>query len=175
MTKEGNEDFKNSTKYLMCDNDYFNNDVKVRGHCHITGKYRGSAHRNCNINLKLNQKFSVVFYNLKNYDSHLIMQELGKFNLKINVLPNGLEKYMSFTINNKFSFIESFQFLSSSLDSLVKNLNKDDFKYLSQEFEKNVLDLVKQKGLYPYEYMSDFEKFKEELPSKEKFYNSLTE
>ena len=81
---------------------------------------------------------------------------------------------MSFTINNKLSFIDSFQFLSSSLDSLVKNLNKDDFKYLSQEFDNNVLDLVKQKGFYPYEYMSDFEKFIEELPSKEKFYSFLT-
>ena len=68
------------------------------------------------------------------------MQEIAKFNLKINVIPNGLEKYMSFTINNKFSFIDSFQFLGSPLDSLVKNLNKDDFRYLSQEFDNNVLD-----------------------------------
>ena len=73
---------------------------------------------------------------------------------------------MSFTVNHKLCFIGSFQFLSSSLDSLVKNLTKDDFKYLSQEFDNNVLDLVKQKGFYPYEYMSDFEKFKEDLPSK---------
>ena len=50
---------------------------------------------------------------------------------------------MSFSINNKLSFIDSFQFLSSSLDSLVKNLGKDNFKYLSQEFDNNVLDLVK--------------------------------
>ena len=64
------------------------------------------------------------------------------------------------------SFIDSFQFLSSSLDSLFKNLNKDDFKYLSQEFDNNVLDSVKQKGFYPYEYMSNFEKFKEQLQSK---------
>ena len=58
-----------------------------------------------------------MFHNLKNYDSHLVMQELGKFNLKISVIPNGLEKYMNFTISNKFIFIDSFQFLSSSLDS----------------------------------------------------------
>ena len=174
MTKEDNEDFENSTKCWICDNDYIDNDVKVRDHCHITGKYRGSAHRDCNINVKLNHKIPVVFHNLKNYDSHLIMQELGKFNLKINVIPNGLEKYMSFTINNKLSFIDSFQFLSSSLDSLVKNLNKDDFKYLSQEFDNNVLDLVKQKGFYPYEYMSNFEKFKENLLNKEQFYSLLT-
>ena len=81
------------------------------------------------------------------------------------------EKYMS---SNNLSFIDSFQFPGCSLDSLVKKLAKDDFKYLSQEFDKNVLDLVKQKGFYPYEYMSDFEKFKEQLPSKEKFYSLLT-
>ena len=84
------------------------------------------------------------------------MQELGKFNLKINVTPNGLEKYMSFTINNKLRFIDIFQFLSSLLDSLVKNLKKDDFKYSSQEFDNNVLDIVKRKGFYPFEYMSNF-------------------
>ena len=83
------------------------------------------------------------------YDSHLIMQELGKFNFKKSVIPVGLEKYMSFTIINKISFIDSVQFLSSSLDSLVKNLNKDDFKYLTQEFDNNVLDLVKQKRILP--------------------------
>ena len=54
-------------------------------------------------------------------------------------------------------------------------MSKNDFKFLSQEFENKVLDLVKQKGLYPYEYRSDFEKFKEELPSKEKFYSCLTD
>ena len=75
---------------------------------------------------------------------------------------------MSFTINDKLSFIDSFQFLSSSWDSLVKTLNKDDFKYLSQEFDNKRLYLVKQKGFY-------FEKFKEELSIKEKFCSSLTE
>ena len=75
------------------------------------------------------------------------MQELENFSLKINAIPNGLEKYMSFTINNKLSFVDRFPFLSSSLDSLVKNLSKDDFKYLTQEFDNNVLYLVKQKRI----------------------------
>ena len=174
MTKEDNEYFENLTKCWICDNDYIDGDVNVRDHCHITGKYRASANRDCNINAKLNHKISVVFCNLRNYDSHLIMQELGKFNFKINALPNGLEKYMSFRINSKLCFIDGFQFLSSLFASLVKNLSKDDFKYLSQEFDNNILDLVKQKGFYPYDYMSDFEKLKEKLPSKEKFYSSLT-
>ena len=97
----------------------------------------------------------------------------NQVNLKINVIPNGLEKFRSFSINNKLRFIDIVQFLRSSLDSLVKNLAKDDFKYLSQEFDSNVLDLVRQKGFYPYEYIGDPEKFKEQLPSKENFYSSL--
>ena len=143
MTKEDNEDYKNSTKCWICDNDYVDNNVKVRDHCYITGKYRGSAHRNCNVSLKLDHKISVVFYNLKNYDSHLIMQEQDKFNLKTNVIPNRLEKYMRFTINKKVSFIDNFQFLTYSLVSLVKNLSKDNFKYFTQKFDNNVLDLDK--------------------------------
>ena len=59
------------------------------------------------------------------------MEKLPKFNFKINVIPDGLEKYMSFTINKKLSFIDSFQFPSRKLDSLVKKLSKDGFNYLS--------------------------------------------
>ena len=81
MTQEDNEDFDKSTKCWICDNDFIDNNVKVRDHYHITGKYRVSAHRNCNINVKLNHKTLVVFHNVKNYDSHHIMQELSKFNL----------------------------------------------------------------------------------------------
>ena len=132
ITKEDNEDFKNSTKCWIFHNDYIDDEVKIKHHCHITGKYRSFAHRDCNINLKLNHKISVIFRTLKNYDSHLIMQELGKFNPEISAISNGLEKYMSFTTNNKLSFINIFQSLISSLDSLVKNLNKYEFRYLSQ-------------------------------------------
>ena len=78
---------------------------------------------------------------------------------------------MSYNINNKVISIDSFQFLKSSLDTLNKNLDIDDLKYLSREFNSKVLDLVKQKRFYPYEYMAGFEKFKEGLPGKEKFYS----
>ena len=73
MTKEDNEDFENSTKCWVCDNDYIDVDVKVRDHCHITGKYRGSPHRNFSISVKLNYKIPVLFQNLKIYDSHIIL------------------------------------------------------------------------------------------------------
>ena len=79
---------------------------KVRDHCHITGKYRGSVHWGCNINLKLTKKVPIIFHNLSGYDSHLIMKAMGKFNVKVSVIPNGLEKYMTLTIIffKKFSF-----------------------------------------------------------------------
>ena len=79
MTKEHNADFRNSTKYWICDTTYVEDNVKVRDHSHITGTYIGSAHRQCNINEKLNRKLPIVFHNLKNYGSHLIMQQLDKF------------------------------------------------------------------------------------------------
>ena len=111
MTEKDNEDFENSTTCWICYNVYFDGDDKVRDHCHITGKYRSSAHIDCNTNVKLNHKIPIVFHNLKNGDSHLIMQELSKCNLKINVILNGLEKYVRFSISNKLIFIDSFQVL----------------------------------------------------------------
>ena len=75
-------------------------DNKVRYHCHIAGKYTDSTHWSCNINLKLTKKVPVIFHNLRGYDSHLIMGEICKYNVKVNVIPNGSEKYMTFTINN---------------------------------------------------------------------------
>ena len=78
---------------------------------------------------------------------------------------------MNFIINKNLVFINSFQFLSSLLYTLVKNLGKNGFKYLSQGFDSNVLDLVKQKAFYPYDYISDFKKFKEELLNSEKVIN----
>ena len=110
ITKKDNEDFTNSTKYWIFDNSHVDGDVKVKGHSHITGKYRGSVHRDCNINVKLNHKIPIIFHNLKNYDSHFILQELCKLNLKINVIPNGWRRSMSININNKLIFIYNFQF-----------------------------------------------------------------
>ena len=120
MTKEDNEDFENSNKCWIFDNVYVERDDKVGDCCYITGKYRGSAHRDCNINVKLNHKIPIVFHSLKNYNSYLIMEVLGKFNFKINVISNGLENHMSFNASNKLNFIDSFQFLRFSLDSFVK-------------------------------------------------------
>ena len=77
---------------------------------HVTGNYRDAAHWSCNINLKISKKFVVIFYNLRGYDSHLIFKELSKFNCRVSVIPNGLEKYMKFTLGNDIVFIDSMLF-----------------------------------------------------------------
>ena len=82
---------------------------------------------------------------MRGYDSHLIIKEAGKFDVKVNVIPDRLEKYMVFTINKNLVFIDSMQFMNSSLDSLVKKLSDNDFKYLSEEFSGELLELIKEK------------------------------
>ena len=76
------------------------------------------------------------------------MQKTGKFDVKVNVIPNGLEKYMAFTINKNLVFIDSMRFVNCGLDALVKNLTDNDFKYLFQGFNGEQLNLVKQKGVH---------------------------
>ena len=131
-------------------------DEKVREHCHISGKYRGTAHFSCNANLKITKKIPAIFNNLKGYDSHLIIKEISNFDVNIDVIPNGLEKHMASVVNRNLVFIDSMQFMNASLDSLVKNLVDEDFKYLPGEFEGEYIKVVKEKGVHPYEYMNSF-------------------
>ena len=97
----------------------------------MTGKFRVAADFSCNANCKLSKKVPVIFHNLKGYVSHLIIKEISKFDVKVSVILNGLEKYMASTINRNLLFIDSMQFMNSSLDLLVKHLMDEDFKYLS--------------------------------------------
>ena len=79
----------------ICEKRINNDDEKVRDHCHITKRFRCAAHWSCNINLQLSKKFTGIFHNLRDYDSRLIFCELNKFDVKIDVKPNRLEKYMA--------------------------------------------------------------------------------
>ena len=81
---------------------------------------------------------------------------------------------MAFFLNKNLVFIDSMQFMNSSLDKLVKNLSDKDFEYLIEKFGSKNLESMKQKGTYPYEYMYSFERFnKEKLPDKKYFYSSI--
>ena len=79
----------------------------------------------------LTKKVPVMSHNSRGYDSHLVMQKINKFDVKLNFIPNGFQKFMVFTINNNLVFIDSMQCTNSSLNKLIKNLWDNDFKYLS--------------------------------------------
>ena len=84
------------------------------------------------------------------------MNEIGKVNVKIDVIPNRLDKYVAFTINKNLAFIDSKQCMNSSLQKLVRNLSDGNSKHLTEEFGSGNLKLLKQKDAYPYEYMHSF-------------------
>ena len=88
MSEKEEEQFQLSKTCWICEKIF----AKVRDHCHITGKFRNAAHQSCNINLQLTKKFPVIFHKLRGYSSHLIFFELNKLNLKIDIIPNRLEK-----------------------------------------------------------------------------------
>ena len=88
--------FQKSNSCWICKKLIDNDEEKMRDHCHVTGKFRGAAHWNCNINFQLTKKVPVMFHNLRGYDSHSIFNEFDKFDVNIKVILNGLEKYMAF-------------------------------------------------------------------------------
>ena len=146
MSAKEEERFQLSNSFWIFDKLFDVGDDKVRDHCHIKGKYRGAGHWSCNINLKLTKKVPVIFHNLRGYESHLIIKEINKFDVKASLLPNGLEKYIAFTININLVFIDSMKFMNNpSLDSLFKNLSDTNFKYFPEEFSSEFSKLVKQK------------------------------
>ena len=185
--------FDEATKCWICNEEFDDTgDEKVKDHCHYTGRFRGAAHNSCNLNYKKPQFIPVVFHNLSGYDSHLFIKNLGFTDGTIDCIPTNDEKYISFTkntvvgsytnkegkdipIKHKIRFIDSYKFMSESLESLVNNLPDNGFNNLEKYYKGEKLSLVKQKGFYPYEYMDSLERFKEDkIPSKEAFYSRLT-
>ena len=169
--------------------------VKCRDHCHITGKYRGAACDKCNLRMKVPKFVPVLFHNLEGYDSHLFVKSLGLKEGDISCIPKTDEKYISFskkipmeiisledgktkTLCLEMRFLDSMKFMSKSLDSLVKTLGKDKFITLTSQMSVNEtsLELLKRKGVFPYEYMSNFSKLSaKSLPPKDAFYSKLTD
>ena len=122
----------------------------VRDHDHMTGEYRGATHKECNFKLKLNPKtipIPVIFHNLKGYDGHLLMQAMARVRGEIKCIPTNTEKYISFSLGN-LRFVDSLNFLLSSLDKLVKGIN--EFPIMDKLMpEENKRQLLLKKGIYP--------------------------
>jgi len=181
MTDEDEINFKNAERCYICDGSFSKANYKVKDHYHRTGNYRGAAHNACNINYFTNRYLPIVFHNLRGYDSHLIIKKA--FDVvgadKINAIPNSGEKFMTFTIG-ELKFIDSCQFMASSLDKLTESLKTpgndpySKFHNMKNNFNKEQMKLICQKGFYPYEFIDSHEKlYYEGLPPKDKFYSKL--
>ena len=192
FTKEDEKQFNMASDCWICGEELGND--RVRDHCHYTGCYRGAAHNSCNLKYRKPESVPVFFHNLTSYDSHLFIKKLGSSNKKetIECIPNNEEKYITFTKtiitgqytnkkgeskNKTFNIVfkDSLKFMSSSLGALVNNLPKNGFKNISKYYTPEEVELIKQKGFYPYEYMDTEEKFNDtKLPPREVFYSKLS-
>ena len=196
FTEEDKKDFENAKECYVCGgkfNGYFKDLNKCRDHCHFSGKYRGAAHNKCNLIMKKTNFIPVFFHNLEGYDSHLFIRNLGVSEGDINCIPKTEEKYISFSKNievdnfrdkkgrkisimREIRFIDSFKFMSVSLESLGNNLEKDQFHNVNKVVSGRKRELMLKKGVFPYEYMDCLEKLDEtELAEKEKFYSKLND
>ena len=167
FTDEDKVKFESATHCHICEKPL--TQTKVRDHDHLTGQFRGAAHQKCNLDYAVkNFKLPIFMHNLRNYDAHLIMQAVTNEYKNIQCIAETDEKYKTFSLNN-LVFYDSFQHLSSSLESLAKNL--PDYPITKKYFDPTLI----RKGVYPYEYMDSWEVFEElELPPIEDFYSSLT-
>lgn len=179
LSEKQKKDHFAATTCYFCSGRFTATNWKVFEHCHITGVYRGAACNNCNLQFKLPHFIPVFFHNLSGYDAHFIVKELGFDEKNISVIAENEEKYISFskTVGKlQLRFLDSFRFMPSSLESLVSNLMKDQFKCMSAFFPPSKVELLLRKGVYPYDYMDDPSKFNEtSLPNIEAFYSVLNE
>ena len=167
-------------------------DPKVRDHCHYTGLYRGPTHSLCNLRYKIPSYIPVVFHNLSGYDTHLFIRELGAHTSDIEVIAKNKEDHINFSIKVpvdsyidkngeekdkliELRFIDSFKFMSSSLDSLTKNLVRRGKKLFGfKNYSELQYGLLTRKGVYPYEYVNSWDRFNEtQLPPIDAFYSNL--
>ena len=193
MKNSDHRNHRKATHCHICEGELVND--KVVDHCHFTGRYRGAAHRKCNLEFSTPKFFPVIFHNLSGYDSHLFIKKMGVSEGKIDCIPLNDEKYISFTkeivvekfmkkeddgkekevqIKRTIRFIDSFRFMASGLARLADNLPRESLANLSRYYEGANFDLLARKGVFPYDWFDGFDKLQvTNLPPKDEFYSIL--
>ena len=158
----------------------------MRDHCHISRRYRGAAHSSCNLKLRHQIKIPVFFHNFPGYDSHLIIQALAKdtrvSKKRLRVIGQGLEKFLLIEWGQHYQFKDSLQFLPGSFERLGESLKAsgdEKFFYLNDmaermKYTQEQRELIKQKGICPYDWFDSDEKLKfPSLPERKEFDSML--
>ena len=186
LTSRQNFEHYRATRCCICEKEFSVGEFRVRDHCHYTGKYNGPAHNICNMEKRTDKRLPIIFHNFKGYDSHLLIRDLCKMETdvsSIRLIPKTMEKYTS-VITKEFKFIDSYQHLAASLSCLVDNVTSEGLdglinlkayihEHYQGEDEEEKVRLLSRKGIYPYSYMTDTEKFNDGLPTQDQFYDSL--
>ena len=138
LTVEQWREYNTTHTCYICRKNIKPDEKKVRDHDHLTGEYRGPAHNLCNLQYRINPekvKIPCIIHNLKGYDAHLILSAVKQHHSEVNCIPNNMEKYTSFTVGG-VTFIDSCQFMQSSLEQLVSNLDAfpETSKYLESQY-----------------------------------------
>ncbi|XP_048482323.1 uncharacterized protein LOC125489689 [Plutella xylostella] len=181
LSEEDKKTICQATVCYICEKDL--NSEQYIDYDWYTGVFCGVTHEVCSQKFHKVPFVPVILHNLSNYDAHFIVHALNFAEGEVYIIPQNKEKYISFSkmlnINGKrvsLRFIDSCKFLSSSLESLASHLNDDQFNELRKEYPRNEdFNLLKRKGVYPYEFMTSFDSLKTpSLPSIDHFYSSLT-
>ncbi|CAB3988508.1 Hypothetical predicted protein [Paramuricea clavata] len=178
MDEDSIAHFRQQKSCYICSKDLSTTN-KVAYFHRINSNYLGAIHKSCQTKFF---KIPVVFHNLRGYDSHPIILESCEQKIDLTVIATNLQKYLSFSFGNQLVFIDSLQFMSTSLEKLVSNLKgqaSDEelalkFPITSKRFQGESLKLMTQKGVFPYDHFTSLETTKEtQLPSKDAFFSTL--
>ena len=155
LTPTQQQQFDNATNCCICNVPFNKQVTKIREHNHFNGEYRGAACQSCNTREgKASKEIPVFFHNGSNYGFHFIVTELMRYENqynKVEVLPKTSEEYISITYGNiyrKLIFKDSYRFLQKGLGDIAESMKLEDFKIMT-DFYKDI-NLLKQKGVYPY-------------------------
>ena len=185
MSAQKREEYENATECYICRNAFEEEDPKgpkVRDHDHITGFFRGAAHRQCNLERPVSFRIPVYFHNFCGYDAHLIVYEFGKRpDRELNVIGQNMAKYLQVKWGKKMVFRDSFQFQTASLEQLTASLAKtgrENFYNLHdvvpQIYPGSDVELLELTGVFCYDYVDSFARLDEPaLPQRIAFFNQL--
>ena len=180
LTGQQEQSYRSAQVCYLCKKPFTEKNYKVRDHCHVSGFYTGAAHNMCNLRRRQKRFLPVLFHNLRKYDMHHIMKHaIQNFSSwDISPIAQTSETFLALTCfvakDTIIRFVDSLQFISTSLDNAVKQLDRTELK-LSSTLAHNTSN--GSKAIFPYSYVDNIAKLEHQsdnLPSYEEFFDQLT-
>ena len=181
ITKDEREILTKTDACYIC-KDTMEENEKVIDHDHLTGEILGVAHNLCNLHRREQVRLTCFAHNFSGYDSHLIVKAINKYSSKLgsklSAIPLNMQKFKSFSLDDRLVFLDSCQFLPDSLANLVESQKKagNSFPLLTRQVKSEEQKaLLLRKGVYPYSFATSQQRLQEttSLPPIQDFFNDL--